>query len=118
MSHSIWYAWALLGLSAAGACTGNLLLKQANLALSSPGMIAIATSPWFIGAIACYVFDLVFFAQALQNLPVSSAIPVISGIRIAATTILAHVFFGEHLTNTQIFASGVITIGIIIMSRA
>ncbi len=99
-------------------CAGNLLLKQANLALSSPGMIELATSPWFMGAIACYVFDLVFFAQALQNLPVSSAIPVVSGIRIAATTILAHVFFGEHLTSSQLFASGVIAFGIVVMSRA
>jgi multidrug transporter EmrE-like cation transporter len=118
MSHSIWYAWMLLGLSAAGTCAGNLLLKQAQMALSSPGMIAVVTSPWFIGAIACYIFDLVLFTQALQQLPISSAVPVVSGIRIAATAILAYVFFGEHLTGNQLFASGVITAGIVIMSRA
>ncbi|MGD1953124.1 MAG: hypothetical protein ACFB14_26285 [Leptolyngbyaceae cyanobacterium] len=49
--------------------------------MPSSEMIEIATSPWFIGTMVCYVFDLVLFAQALQNLPVSSAIPGISGIR-------------------------------------
>ena len=116
MPHPI--AWTLLGLSAFGTCTGNLLLKQANLAVPDSGMVAIATSPWFIGAMVCYVFDLVLFAQALQNLPVSSAIPVVSGIRIVATTVLANVFFGETLTSIQIIASGVITVGIIVISRA
>ncbi|PSN16081.1 small multidrug resistance protein [filamentous cyanobacterium CCT1] len=118
MAHSVGYGWVLLGLSATGTCAGNLLLKQANLALAKPGMVAIATSPWFLSAIACYIFDLVFFAQALQQLPVSTAVPVVSGIRIAATAILAYVCFGEHLTGYQLFAASLITAGIVIMSRA
>ncbi|NJO79709.1 MAG: EamA family transporter [Cyanobacteria bacterium RM1_2_2] len=73
--------------------------------------------PGFLGAIACYVFDLVLFTQTLQQLPVSLAVPVVSGIRIAATAILAYAFFGEHLTGSQWFASAVITVGIVIMSR-
>jgi multidrug transporter EmrE-like cation transporter len=118
MTHSIWYAWSLLGLSAVGTCAGNLLLKQANLALSNPTLLAIVASPWFVGAIACYIFDVILFAQALQYLPLSSAVPVVSGIRIATTAILAYVFFGEHLTVNQLFASSLIVTGIIIMSRA
>lgn len=117
-THPIWYAWSLLGLSAAGTCAGNLLLKQANLASSNPTLLAIVTSPWFIGAIACYIFDLILFAQSLQHLPLSTVVPVVSGMRIAATAILAHVFFGEHLTLNQLFASSIIVVGIIIMSRA
>lgn len=70
-----------------------------------------------MGAIACYIFDLIFFTQALQHLPVSLAVPVVSGVRITATAILAYVFFGENLTANQIFASSVITAGIVIMSR-
>ncbi|MEY2832622.1 MAG: hypothetical protein RLZZ574_1880 [Cyanobacteriota bacterium] len=116
-TQSIWYAWILLGLSAIGTCAGNLLLKQANLALPSYSLLAMVTSLWFWGAIACYIFDLILFTQALQHLPVSYAVPVVSGIRIAATAILAYVFFGEHLTLNQFFASGVIIAGIIIMSR-
>lgn len=45
MTHLIWYAWVLLGLSAVGTCTGNLLLKQANLASSHPTLFVIVTSP-------------------------------------------------------------------------
>ncbi|MDJ0570663.1 MAG: SMR family transporter [Pleurocapsa sp. MO_192.B19] len=118
MTHLVWYGWKLLGLSAVGSCAGNLLLKQANLALSNSGLLAIATSPWFVGAIACYIFDLIFFSQALQYLSVSAAVPVVSGIRIAATAILADVFFGEHLTFNQLLASSLITVGIVIMLRA
>jgi multidrug transporter EmrE-like cation transporter len=112
-----WYAWTLLGLSAAGTCAGNLLLKQANLALSHPSLLVFVSSPWFVGAIACYVFDLILFSQSLQHLPVSTVVPVVSGLRIAATAILAYVFFGEPLTLNHLFASSVIVVGIIIMSR-
>jgi multidrug transporter EmrE-like cation transporter len=54
----------------------------------------------------------------LQHLPVSAAVSVVSGIRIAATIILADVFFSEHFTFNQVLASGLITAGIVIMSRA
>lgn len=118
MTHTLWSAWVLLLLSAIGTCAGNLLLKQANLALSSPGLLPIVTSPWFLGAIACYILDLVLFTQALHYLPVSEAVPVVSGIRITATVILAYFLFGEHLSLSQILASSLITIGIIIMSRS
>lgn len=118
MTHSVGYAWLLLGLSAVGTCAGNLFLKQANLAIPNASLPTMMASLWFWGAIACYIFDLILFTQALQLLPVSAAVPVASGIRIAATAILAYLFFGEHLTFNQFFASGVITAGIIIMSRA
>ena len=117
MTHPIWYAWTVLALSAAGTCAGNLLLKQTNLTLSNPTLLDTVTSPWFLGAIACYLFDLMLFTQSLQHLPVSTVVPVVSGMRIAATAILAYVFFGEHLTLNHLFASGVIVAGIIIMSR-
>ncbi|MGF1518888.1 MAG: SMR family transporter [Nodosilinea sp.] len=118
MTHSIEWAWAWVGLSAAGTCAGNLLLKQTHLASAHSGLTGITMSPWFLGAIACYIFDLLLFTQALQQLPVSVAVPVVSGLRIAATAILAYAFLGEHLTVQQIAASGVITVGIIVMARA
>ncbi|NJM18207.1 MAG: EamA family transporter [Richelia sp. SM1_7_0] len=71
-----------------------------------------------LGCDRCYIFDLILFTQALQHLPVSSAVPVVAGLRIAATAILAAIFFGEHLTLDRLLASGVITVGIVIMSRA
>ncbi|MGL5834831.1 MAG: DMT family transporter [Waterburya sp.] len=118
MPQPIWSAWTLLGLSAIASCAGNLLLKQANLALPNAGLLLLLTSPWFIIAITCYLFDLVFFTQALQQLSVSAAVPMVSGIRIAATAILAAVFFREHFTFNQLFASSLIIVGIVIMSRA
>lgn len=118
MTQSMWSAWTLLGLSAIGSCAGNLLLKQANLVLPNAGLLLLLTSPWFIAAIACYLFDLVFFTQALQQLPVSAAVPVVSGIRIAATAILAMVFFREHFSFNHLLASSLITAGIVIMSRS
>lgn len=118
MTQAMWLAWLYLGLSAIGTCVGNLLLKQANVAVSTSDLLVLVTSPWFIGAIACYIFDLILFTQALQHLAVSAAVPVASGIRIAATAILAHIFFGEHLTVNQLFASSLITAGIITIARA
>jgi multidrug transporter EmrE-like cation transporter len=112
------HAWVTLGLSAMGTCAGNLLLKQASLALPNPSGLEIVTSPWFGGAIACYILDLIFFAQALQQLPVSIAVPVVSGIRIAATAILSYALFRERFTESHWFAASLITIGIVILSRA
>ena len=45
MTHSILFAWTLLGLSAVGTCAGNLFLKQATLALPNPTPLTMATSP-------------------------------------------------------------------------
>ena len=118
MTQTIWSAWTILGLSALGTCAGNLVLKQANLALINPGLLPLLTSPWFIAAITCYIFDLILFSQALQHLPISAVVPVVSGIRIAATAILAAVFFDEHLTSNQLFASSLIAAAIVIMSLA
>lgn len=113
---NFWYGWTLLGLSSVGTCGGNLLLKQANIAFFNDGS-TIIISPWFVGAIACYIFDLVLFSQALQYLPVSAAVPVASGIRIAATAIFAYIFFGEHLSINQFLASCLIIVGILFMLR-
>lgn len=60
MTNSIEYGWVLLGISAVGSCAGNLFLKQANLVLSDPSLLAVVTSSWFFGAIACYIVDLFF----------------------------------------------------------
>ena len=110
-----WYGWMLLGLSTIGTCGGNLLLKQATVVSNYSSSMII--SPWFIGAIACYLFDLLFFSQALEYVPVSAAVPVASGIRIAMTAILAGIFFSEHLSVHQFMASGLIMVGILFMLR-
>lgn len=78
----------------------------------------MVTSFWFMGAIACYVLDLIFFTHSLQQFPVSIAVPVVSGIRIAATAILSYALFNERLTESHWFAASLITIGIVILSRA
>lgn len=111
------YGWMLLGFSTAGTCGGNLLLKQASIAWLNNGSTMVI-SPWFIAAIACYIIDLILFGQALQYVPISAAVPVASGIRIAATAIFASAFFGEHLSISQFLASGLIMVGILFMVRA
>lgn len=113
MTH-LEYGWTLLGFSALGSCGGNLLLKQANIAQLHSGSSTMTISFWFIGALVCYIFDLILFSQALQYLPVSAAVPVVSGIRIAATAILANIFFAEHFTINQFWASALITVGILL----
>lgn len=110
-------AWLLIGFSALATCAGNLLLKQASLVQVSPGLFSILMTPLFAGAIACYLCDLVIFTQALQKLPVSLVVPVVSGVRIAMTAIFAKVIFHEHFTFAQALASGLIVLGIILITR-
>jgi undecaprenyl phosphate-alpha-L-ara4N flippase subunit ArnE len=118
MTSSVGYAWSLVGLSAAGTCAGNLLLKQAQAPLAGSSWPAMLGSPWVVGAILCYGVDLVLFAQALRHLPVSAVVPVVSGLRIVATVVLAYALLGEYLTLSKLLATGVITVGVVLMVGA
>ena len=117
MDRALISAWTLLGLSALSTCAANLLLNQASLATAGQRLGPVVRSLCFAGAIALYICDLILFTQSLQNLPVSLAVPAVSGIRIVATTILASLLFHEHFTLNHAIASGLIAVGIVIMTR-
>ncbi|MGC1307012.1 MAG: SMR family transporter [Phormidesmis sp.] len=111
-------AWLLLGLSALATCAANLLLNQASLLTTNQRLVSTVASPWFAGAIGLYICDLILFTLALRSLPVSLAVPVVSGIRIVATAAFATILFREQFTFGHAIAAGLIAVGIAIMTRS
>ena len=117
-TQSMWESWLLVGLAAISTCMGNILLKKSRFVLTDPGFLPLMTSPWFVGALICYGIDLILFTKALDRLPLSTAVPVASGIGFISVALLSNAFFGERLTFNQLFAASLITAGIVIMSRS
>lgn len=109
-------AWSLLSLSALATCTANLFLNQASLLTINQRLVSTVASPWFAAAIGLYICDLVLFTLALRSLPVSLAVPVVSGIRIVATAAFATLLFREQFTFSHAIAAGLITVGIAVMT--
>lgn len=81
-------------------------------------LVSTVASPWFAGAIGFYICDLILFTLALRSLPVSLAVPVVSGIRIVATAVFATVLFREQFTFSHVIAASLIAIGIAVMTRS
>ena len=111
-------AWLLLGLSALATCAANLFLNQAGLVATNQRLLSTVASPWFAGAVGLYICDLILFTLALRSLPVSLAVPVVSGIRIVATAAFATLLFREQFTFSHAIAAGLIAIGIAVMTRS
>jgi small multidrug resistance pump len=76
---------------------GSLLLKQSRLKATEDGIMGLLFNPWFIGGLACYGINVIFFAKALEKLPVSVAYPVLAGTSLALITMVAATVFQERM---------------------
>ncbi|MBD2258532.1 SMR family transporter [Pseudanabaena sp. FACHB-2040] len=117
MVQHLWGHWLLVGMGALSTGIANVLLKKSRLVATDPGLLALVSSPWFIGALFFYCLDLLLFAKALDRLPVAIALPVFFGIMLSAVLVLSNVFLAERLTANQLVALGLISAGIVIMSQ-
>jgi multidrug transporter EmrE-like cation transporter len=105
--------WMLMLCSGVAAGAGNLLVKKAN---ASP--FTSAVSPWFLGAILFFLLNVFLLAKSLEDLPVSLAAPVVSGINFVVVVLGAALVFGEALNPWQYAGLGAIVLGIILVGRA
>jgi len=96
---------------------GTVFLKKSRLA-ADVGFVSVLISPWFLSALLIYSVGLLFFAQALGQLPVSASQPVMAGVSFVSAALLASVIFGEQLTFNQLVAISLIVAGIAVMTRS
>ena len=111
--------WALIILFLAGlnSTIGNLLLKASRQNLEqNPSIIEQYTSIYFIGAILFYGLNLVFFAKALDHLPVSIGYPILASSGFAMLSVSSWAIYGEKLDLLQTIGLIVVIVGIGILS--
>lgn len=116
MIQPIWGYWLLVGVGALSTAVANILLKKSRLTATDSGLLALVSSPWFLGALVFYCLELFLSAKALERLPVSITVPVFFGVMFSAVLILSNLFLAERLMTNQLIALGLISTGIVIMS--
>lgn len=112
--------WTLVLVAAVLNGGGSLLLKQSRLRaaeLADQSIAGLLFSPWFIGGLACYGINVILFAKALENLPVSVAYPVLAGASLALISFVAAMLFHEKMAAVHWAGAVFIVIGIVLITR-
>ena len=104
----------------------QLLLKAGTLrigefAFSTENIIPIgwqlATQPFIVAGVGCYVISLVVWIMGLSRVPVSIAYPMLS-IGYIVSALAAWYLFGESLTAQKMFGIGFIIIGVTLVAKS
>ena len=77
----------------------------------------VATSPFIIGGLACYVVSVAVWIMALSRVPVSVAYPMLS-IGYIVNAVAAWMLFGESLGAQKLLGIGFIVIGVFLVARS
>ena len=82
-----------------------------------PVGMRIASNPFILGGVACYVVSLVVWIMGLSRVPVSVAYPMLS-IGYVINAVAAWMLFGESLTAQKIVGIGFIIVGVWLVARS
>jgi len=107
-------AGAQLLLKAGTNAIGQFEFSAANLA---PVGCKLATQPFILGGIACYVVSVVIWILALSRVEVSIAYPMLS-IGYVINALAAYLLFGEAVGPQRLVGIGVIIVGVFIVARS
>ena len=77
----------------------------------------LASSPFILGGLACYVVSVVVWILALSRVPVSVAYPMLS-IGYVVNAVAAWILFGESLTAQKLIGIGFIVVGVFLVARS
>jgi multidrug transporter EmrE-like cation transporter len=120
VSFSLVMAGVLLNAAA------QLLLKAGTNAIGAfdfsagnvvPVGAKIATQPYIVCGVGCYIVSVVIWILALSRTQVSLAYPMLS-IGYAVNAVAAWYLFGEALTVTRFAGIGIIVLGVFIVARS
>ena len=79
--------------------------------------VRLATQPFIVAGVGCYVISLVVWILGLSRVPVSIAYPMLS-IGYIVSAIAAWYLFGESLTAQKIVGIGFIVIGVYLVAKS
>ena len=96
-------------------------LRIGEFAFSTENIIPIgwqlATQPFIVAGVGCYVISLVVWIMGLSRVPVSIAYPMLS-IGYIVSALAAWYLFGESLTAQKMFGIGFIIIGVTLVAKS
>lgn len=96
-------------------------LRIGEFAFSAENIIPIgwklATQPFIVAGVGCYVISLVVWILGLSRVPVSIAYPMLS-IGYIVSAIAAWYLFGESLTAQKMVGIGFIVIGVYLVAKS
>jgi multidrug transporter EmrE-like cation transporter len=107
-------AAAQLLLKAGTNVIGRFEFSAANL---GPIGWKVATQPYILGGLACYVVSVVVWILALSRVEVSVAYPMLS-IGYVVNAVAAYALFGEALGPQRLLGIGVIIVGVCLVARS
>jgi len=107
-------AVAQLMLKAGTNAIGAFQFSTANLA---PIGWKVATQPFILGGLACYVVSVLVWILALSRVEVSIAYPMLS-IGYVVNAVAAYFLFGEAVGVQRLVGIGVIILGVYIVARS
>lgn len=82
-----------------------------------PVGLKLASNPFILGGVACYVVSLVVWIMGLSRVPVSIAYPMLS-IGYVVNALAAWMLFGESLTAQKLVGIGFIMVGVFLVARS
>ena len=77
----------------------------------------LASSPFILGGLACYVVSVVVWILALSRVPVSVAYPLLS-VGYIVNAVAAWMLFGESITAQKMIGIGFIVVGVFLVARS
>ena len=77
----------------------------------------IASSPFILGGLACYVVSVVVWILGLSRVPVSIAYPMLS-VGYIVNAFLTYMLFGESITAQKLAGIGFIVVGVFLVARS
>jgi multidrug transporter EmrE-like cation transporter len=80
-------------------------------------IFGVATQPYIIGGLTCYVFSVAIWIVALSRVAVSVAYPMLS-IGYVVNAFAAWYLFGEVLSISKLAGIGIIIVGVYVVSRS
>ena len=96
-------------------------LRIGEFAFSADNIVPIgwqlATHPFIVAGVGCYVISLVVWIMGLSRVPVSIAYPMLS-IGYIVSAIAAWYLFGESLTAQKMIGIGFIVIGVYLVAKS
>lgn len=95
---------------------GNFFMKQFSRALDESSSLVSYLAPSFIIGVIFFGINLVFYAKALEVLPLSLAYPVLVAVSLCLVTMSSLVLFGEHISAMQGIGLMVICLGVFLTS--
>lgn len=92
---------------------GEFAFSWANIV---PVSLQIATNPFILSGLFCYVFAVAVWLLVLSRTEVGIAYPLVS-LAYIITAIAAYYLFGEQLSLIRILGIGVIMLGVYMVAR-